>query len=94
VHRVAAGSDDAAAVERLALANPTTVQRVQEATRERKAMARLIEVATGDARNGDNNPAKSGEKTADRPETSDTGIQSREAQVAAVPLPEEDRGSA
>lgn len=94
VHRVAAGSDDAAAVERLALANPTTVQRVQEATRERKAMARLLEVATGDARNGDNTPAKFSEKTADQPETSDTGIQSREAQVAAAPVAEEDRGSA
>jgi trigger factor len=94
VHRVAAGSDDATAVEKLALANPSTVQRVQEATRERKAMARLLELATGDGRNGENTPAKSTEKTADRPETSDTGLQSREAHVAAVPLAEEDRGSA
>jgi hypothetical protein len=57
-------------------------------------MARLLEVATGDGRNGDNTPAKSTEKTADRPETSDTGIQSRESQVAAVPVAEEDRGTA
>ena len=93
VHRVAAGTEDAAAVERLALANPSTVQRVQEATRERKAMARLLEMATGDGRNGGQKSAKSKEKTADRPETSDTGIESREAQVAAVPLAEEDRGA-
>ena len=52
VRRAAAGTDEAAAVERLALANPTTMQRVQEVTRERKAMARLLEVATGDSRNG------------------------------------------
>ena len=94
VHRVAAGTEDAAAVEQLALANPSTVQRVQEATRERKAMARLLEMATGDGRDGENKPAKSSEKTADRPETSDTGIQSRESQVAAVPVAEEDRGTA
>jgi trigger factor len=94
VHRVAAGTEDAAAVEQLALANPSTVQRVQEATRERKAMARLLEMATGDGRDGENKPAKSSEKTADRPETSDTGIQSRESQVAAAPVAEEDRGTA
>ena len=46
VHRAAAGADEAAAVEELALANPTTLQRVQEVTRERKAMARLLDLAT------------------------------------------------
>src|SRR5438445_8432599 len=55
VHRVAAGTEDADAVERVAMANPSTVQRVQEATRERKAMARLVAVATGDSRNGGRN---------------------------------------
>jgi trigger factor len=88
VHRVASGTDDTAA-----LANPGTVQRVHEATRERKAMARLLEVATGDGRNGGRKSAKSNEKSADRPETSDTGRESREAQVAAAPLAEEDRGA-
>ena len=91
VHRAAAGTEDADAVERLALANPSTLERVQEATRERKAMARLLEVATGDGRNGGQNPATSREKTADRSETSDTEVQSREAQVGAAPLAEEDR---
>ena len=95
VHRVAAGTEDAAAVERLALANASTLQRVQEATRERKAMARLLEVATGDGRTGDQQPATGREKTADRSETTDTETQSRQAQVAAVPLAEEEeRGSA
>jgi trigger factor len=91
VHRAAAGTEDADAVERLALANPSTLERVQEATRERKAMARLLEVATGDGRDGGQNPATSREKTADRSETSDTEVQSREAQVGAAPLAEEDR---
>jgi trigger factor len=95
VHRVASGTDDAAAVERLALANASTRQRVEEAARERKAMARLLQVATGDGRNGDQQPAKPREKTADRPETTDTETQSRQAQVAAVPMAEEEeRGSA
>jgi len=91
VHRAAVGTEDADAVERLALANPSTLERVQEATRERKAMARLLEVATGDGRDGGQNPATSREKTADRSETSDTEVQSREAQVGAAPLAEEDR---
>jgi len=91
VHRAAAGTEDAAAVERLALANPSTLQRAQEATRERKAMARLLEVATGDGRDGGQKPATLREETADRSETSDTEIESREAQVGAAPLAEEDR---
>jgi trigger factor len=95
VHRVASGTEDADAVERLALANASTLQRVQEATRERKAMARLLQVATGDGRNGDQQPANAKEKTADRPETTDTETESRQAQAAAVPLArEEERGSA
>jgi trigger factor len=87
VRRAAAGTEEAAAVERLAMANPATLQRVQEVTRERKAMARLIELATGNSRNGDAAATKSEEKTADRAETSDTGKQAREE--AAVPAKEE-----
>src|SRR4029079_12661021 len=52
VHRATAGAADAESVERLALQNPATVQRFQEATRERKARARLIELATSSASSG------------------------------------------
>jgi trigger factor len=86
VHRAAASSNESEAVERLALANPTTIQRVQEATRERKAMARLLELATGDSRNG----GKTGrEKPADQAETSDTGRQGHETPAPAAPAKEE-----
>jgi trigger factor len=47
VRRAAAGTNDAEAVERLALANPTTLARVRAMSRERKALARLVEVASG-----------------------------------------------
>jgi trigger factor len=81
VRRVAAGTEEPEAVERLAMANPATRQRVQDATRERKAMARLVELATGDSRNGDGQTGlTSREKTADRAETSDTEEQSRPAE--------------
>jgi trigger factor len=46
VRRAAESSDDAEAVQQLAMANPSTRQRVEEVTRERKALARLIELAT------------------------------------------------
>jgi trigger factor len=93
VQRVAAGTENAAAVEQLALANPGTMQRVQEATRERKAMARLLELATADGRNSGGKPAKTNEKTADWAETSDTETQSHHAPATAAPLAKEDRGS-
>jgi trigger factor len=92
VHRAAAGSDEATAVERLALANPTTLQRVQEVTRERKAMARLMELATADGRNSANKTTKGTEKTAEQAETSDTE-ESRAAQAAATSVAEEDAGT-
>jgi trigger factor len=86
VHRAAATATESEAVERLALANPTTMQRVQEATRERKAMARLLELATGDSRNG----GKTGrEKPAEQAETSDTERQGRETPVPAAPAEED-----
>ncbi len=90
VRRAAAGTDEATAVERLALANPNTLQRVQEATRERKAMARLLELPT--ANNGTKGPKRK-EKTAQQAETSDTEEQSREAQAAPMSVAEEDPGS-
>jgi trigger factor len=86
VHRAASSSAESEAVERLALANPTTMQRVQEATRERKAMARLLEVATGDSRNG----GKTGrEKPAEQAETSDTERQGHETPAPAAPAEED-----
>jgi trigger factor len=48
VRRAAAGASEREAVERLALANPNTLARVREVTRERKALARLVGLATGD----------------------------------------------
>jgi trigger factor len=96
VHRAASSADESEAVERLALANPTTMQRVQEVTRERKAMARLLELATGDGRNGGEPPAprtgkaKTKEKTADRADSSDTGKQTPEARASAAPTAEKD----
>jgi trigger factor len=86
VHRAAASADESEAVERLALNNPTTMQRVQEATRERKAMARLIELATGDARNGGQSAS---EKPAEQPATSDTERQSGETAAPAAPAEED-----
>jgi trigger factor len=61
-------------------------------TREIRALARLVELATGDGRNGG---AKSGndkpglEKTADQPETSDTERQTRKEVEPVAPAAEE-----
>jgi trigger factor len=82
VHRATAGTADSEAVERLALQNPQTIARFQEVTRERKARARLIELATG------NGQPIAKEKTTARTETSDTQEQSPVAES------EEDRGNA
>jgi trigger factor len=92
VHRAAGSTDEASAVERLALANPSTLQRVQEVTRERKAMARLIEMATVDSRNGDARASKRKEKTAGEADTSDTE-KNRDAEGAATSVAEEDQGT-
>jgi trigger factor len=102
VHRVAADTEEAEAVEKLALANPTTMQRVQEVTRERKAMARLVDLATGDGvdrpstTDKPNRPGKSKEKTTAATETSDTEPQTSDspAQAPAAPVAEEDGGTA
>jgi trigger factor len=91
VHRAALTSAEADVVEQQALSNPTTMQRVQEVTRERKAMARLLDLARGD---GHSDAAESAEKTADWAATSDTDIPSPEETVTAEPETEEDRGSA
>jgi trigger factor len=93
VRRAAAGTDEATAVERLALANPNTMQRVQEVTRERKAMARLVELATADGNQGGENSATRKEKTAAPAKTSDTETQSREPKAAATSVAEEDGGT-
>jgi trigger factor len=98
VHRVAAGAEESAAVEELALANPSTLQRVQEVTRERKAMARLLDLATrGD---GVEKPARGGkrpEKLMAQAETADTearNAETREEAPLATAAAEEDQGTA
>jgi len=53
----------------------------QEYGRQRKAIARLIELATGDSRNGSGTASK--EKTAEQAETSDTESRSGEATATA-----------
>ena len=81
-------------VEELALANPSTLQRVQEVTRERKAMARLLDLATRS--DGVEKPARGGkrqEKLMAQAETADTEPHSREPQLSATPAAEEDRGT-
>jgi trigger factor len=93
VQRAAAGTDEAEAVEQLARANPSTMQRAQEATRERKAMARLIELATRASRNGGGTSGTFKEKTAEPGATSDTGTENRESGPAAASA-EEDGGTA
>jgi trigger factor len=107
VHRAAAGSEEAAAVEQLALANPTTLQRVQEVTRERKAIARLLDLAIHDGVDGESGEtgAKTGngaegarrkEKLTAPAETTDTEPQSAETrdEAPAAPAAEEDPGTA
>jgi trigger factor len=96
VRRAAAGTEEATAVERLALANPSTLQRVQEATRERKAMARLLELATADGRESMAKSANGKKKTAEPAETSDTEEESRDtpsAAATAATVVEEDPGT-
>jgi trigger factor len=66
-------------------------------SRSLRALARLVELATGDGRNGGRkaeSPKIEAENTADRVETSDTGRQASESDVPATPIGEEDRGSA
>jgi hypothetical protein len=62
-------------------------------TRESRALARLVELATGDSRNGGAGPAaKSGkdeENPAEEPETSDTERQTRTASAPIAPGAEE-----
>lgn len=64
----------------------------QAQERANRALARLVELATGDGRNGDQ-PASS-EKTADSRQTSDTERQTHEAEASAAPPAEEDRHTA
>jgi trigger factor len=61
-------------------------------TRSTRALARLVELATGDARNGGQN--SDAEKTAERAGTSDTGRHTGESDAPATPVSEEDRGTA
>jgi len=93
VHRAAAGADEAAAVEELAMANPSTLQRVQEVTRERKAMARLLDLAvTSDGLETAGKGRKRQEKLTAQAETADTEAHS--AETPAPPVAEEDQATA
>jgi len=87
VHRAAGDSDDAVAVEQQALANPTTLQRVQELTRERKAIARLLQLATGDSLDGKTDAIP--EKATPAAQTADTEPHNPDAPLQAVPVAEE-----
>jgi trigger factor len=92
VRRAAEATDEPEAVQRLALNNPDTLQRVQEVTRERKALARLMELAAGDGR------AATAEDASKNPtvpaQTTDTHPQSPEASPElATTAAEEDRGT-
>jgi trigger factor len=61
-------------------------------SRSLKALARLVEVATGDSRNGGQKSET--EKTADQAETSDTGRETGESAAPAASVGEEERGTA
>jgi trigger factor len=61
-------------------------------SRSLKALARLVEVATGDGRNG--GQKVDAEKTADRSETSDTGRHTSDSDEPASTVSEEDQGTA
>ncbi len=60
-------------------------------SRSLKALARLVDVATGDGRNGGQKSDE--EKTADPTRTSDTGSQASDSDVPATTVGEEDRGT-
>lgn len=97
VRRAAGSTPQPAVAEQQALSNPSTVQRVQEVARERKAMARLIELATGDARDGDGarwNVSETQEKPAEPIATPDTEAEGLEIQASATLEAEEERGTA
>jgi trigger factor len=100
VRRAAATSEEPAAVEELALANENTLQRVQEVTRERKAIARLLDLATGNGREagGASTPTSgsSEEKLTESAETADTEAPSRATreETPSAAVAEEERGTA
>jgi trigger factor len=62
----------------------------QAQTRETRALARLVELATGDGRNGGTKTEKVAERPAGRSQTSDTERQTPEAEAPAAPAAEED----
>jgi trigger factor len=90
VRRAAAGASESEDVERLALANPSTLARVREVTRERKALARLVSLATADGAaqmRTEVAPASDTERT-EQPAADD------DAALASSGANEEDRGKA
>jgi trigger factor len=90
VRRAAAGASESEAVERLALANPNTVARVREVTRERKALARLVSLATGDGAAQMRTPVAAASDT----ESTEQSGADDDAALASSGANEEDRGKA
>jgi trigger factor len=92
VRQAAAGASESEAVEQLALANPNTLARVREVTRERKALARLVGLATGDGTTqmATETAAASDTGSTQRPEPAAEG----DAALASSGATEEDRGKA
>jgi trigger factor len=90
VRRAAAGASESEAVERLALANPNTLARVREVTRERKALARLVSLATGDGATQMPTPAAAASDTG----TTEASPVDEDAALASSGATEEDRGKA
>ena len=64
----------------------------QAEARSTRALERLVDLATGDARNG--SQAETSEMTADAAETPDTGDHTRDADAPATPEAQEERGTA
>jgi trigger factor len=92
VRRAAAGASESEAVERLALANPSTLARVREVTRERKALARLVSLATGDGATQIATPSAAASDTGTTEEPAADA--SADAALASSGASEEDRGKA
>jgi trigger factor len=92
VRRAAASTPEAEATEMLARNNPTTMARVERATRERKALERLLAQATGAAGDGGEEKSTAETPSSEGDRASDTGQHSEE--MAAGSTAGETRGNA
>jgi trigger factor len=94
VRRAAAGASESEAVERLALGNPNTVARVREVTRERKALAALVGLATGDGATQISTEAAAATDTGRTQQHATEPAAEGDAALASSGATEEDRGKA